>query len=444
MISTLDRPAILRRAALVLVATVLALCGRTEAEAPLQSGWPGWGGPHRNFTSDTRDLALTWPAQGPRRLWSRALGEGHSSILVDNGRLYSMYRPIGLLSLIRRSQEEVIVSMDAATGRTVWEHRYDAPTDGLDFVNGAGPHATPLVVGDRLFATGTRRELFALDKNSGRVLWSHDLTRVYGGQQYFDRLMRPGAVDRGYTCSPLPYKDNIIVTLGGSGQAVVSFKQASGQLVWKAGSVEWAPASPILIQVDGQEQVVVFGGDYVVGMDPNDGRTLWSHPHKTDWGMNISTPVWSPADNLLFVSSAYGAGSRAIELRQAGGKTTVTEKWHSPRMRIHIGTAVRIGDHVYGSSDPGVFTAINIKTGAVAWQNRAFVRSQVIAAGSHLIVLDEDGTLGLASVSPQGLQVLARAEILDSIAWTPPTLVGSTLYIRDRKSIMALDLARGQ
>ena len=98
--------------------------------------WTQWGGPRRNFTSDSKGLATSWPASGPKQVWTRALGEGHSSILVDGSRLYTMYRPLGLISMIRRSQEEVIISLDAATGKTLWEHRYPAPTDGVDFEEG--------------------------------------------------------------------------------------------------------------------------------------------------------------------------------------------------------------------------------------------------------------------------------------------------------------------
>src|SRR6266849_5278188 len=112
--------------------------------------WLQWGGPNRNFMSDAKGLASSWPAGGPKRRWSRSLGEGHSSILVEGGHLYTMYRPIGVMSVVRRSQEEVIVSLDAATGQTVWEFRYPATTDGIDFSEGAGPHSTPLIAGNRL------------------------------------------------------------------------------------------------------------------------------------------------------------------------------------------------------------------------------------------------------------------------------------------------------
>jgi outer membrane protein assembly factor BamB len=189
--------------------------------------------------------------------------------------------------------------------------------------------------------------------------------------------------------------------------------------------------------------LIYFAGNVVAGLNPTTGATLWTHPHKTDWGLNISTPLWSAADNLLFVSSAYGTGSRVIELRQAGGKTTATEKWFSNRMRVHIGSVIRIGNFVYGSSGdfgPAFITAIDITSGKIAWQDRTFSRAQLLHADGKLVILDEDGNLGIATVTPDGLQVLAKAPVLENRAWTPPTLVGTRLYARDRKNIVAFDL----
>jgi outer membrane protein assembly factor BamB len=395
--------------------------------------WTQWGGPTRNFIAETTGLASSWPSGGPKKLWTRALGEGHSSILVENGRLYTQYRPLGLVALVRRSQEEVVTALDAATGKAVWEFKYAAPTSDLDFSQGAGPHSTPLVVGNRLYATSTRKELFALDKTNGRLLWSHALMKEYGAPP-------PG---RGYSCSPLSYRDTVIVTVGGRGQAVAAFNAQSGALVWKNGTFETSPASPILIDVDGQPQIVVFGGDQVVGMDPGTGRTLWAHPHRTDWGLNISTPSWSASDHLLFISSAYSTGSRALELRQAAGKTSVTEKWASNRVRIHFGSVIRLGDYMYGSSGdfgPAFLTAVELKTGRTAWQDRSFARAQLLYGDGKLILLDEDGALGLATISPQGFKVLARASVLENLSWTAPTLVGTKLYARDRKNIVAFEL----
>ena len=424
------------RSILAVAIAAVMLGAPVAPRGAVATDWLQWGGAGRNFMPETTGLASSWPPGGPKRLWTRPLGEGHSAILAEGGRIYTMYRPLQRSGERRgqeRGQEEVVLALDAASGKTAWEFTYPAPTSGLDFSQGAGPHATPLISGNRIYATSTRKELFALDKATGQLVWSHDFMKEYGAPP-------PG---RGYACSPTLHNGTIIVTVGGRGQAVAAFNQQTGVLVWKAGDFDESPASPLLVDVDGQRQLVLFAGDQVAGLDPANGRVLWSHPHKTDWGLNISTPVWSPTSHLLFVSSAYSTGSRALELRQAAGKTTVAEKWFSGRMRVHIGTVINLGDYVYASSGdfgPSFLSAVDLKTGKIAWQDRSFSRAQLLYADGKLIILDEDGNLGLATISPQGLKVLSRAPVLANIAWTPPTLAGTTLYVRDRKTIAAFNL----
>ena len=36
--------------------------------------------------------------------------------------------------------------------------------------------------------------------------------------------------------------------------------------------------------------------------------------------------------------------------------------------------------------------------------------------------------------------MVAKSKLLPPISWTPPVLVGTKLYLRDRKSIMAVEL----
>lgn len=186
----------------------------------------------------------------------------------------------------------------------------------------------------------------------------------------------------------------------------------------------------------------MLGANEVVGLSPADGTSLWTHPHKTEWGLNISTPVWGEG-NLLLVSSAYNNGTRLLKLSQTNGKTAVQELWYQNRMRVHIGTVIRLGDFAVGSSGdfgPCPTAGIDLKTGNVLWQNREFARSTFLYADGKLIIVDEDGNLGLATATRDGLKVLAKASLLKNRAWTVPTLVGSRLYVRDRKTMMALEL----
>jgi outer membrane protein assembly factor BamB len=419
---------------LVLAALFVALIIPVSGGESADGDWLQWGGPTRNFVLASPPLADAWPREGPRKIWERALGEGHSSILVDGGRLYTMYRYAGLMSMVRRTQSETIAAIDAASGKTLWEHTYDSSTSGLDLEYGAGPHSTPLIVGTTLFALGSRTEFFALDKSSGKVIWQHDLVKEYAAPQN----------GRGFAPSPIAYRDTVIIPAGAKGGAVMAFNQRTGALAWKNGDYPVGPASPLLITVDGQDQLVITGGDEMLGVDPTNGAVLWRHPHKTDYGLNISTPVWG-SDNLLFVSAAYNNGARLLKLTQATGRTAVEEQWFQNRMKTHIGTVIRLGDFFVGSNGdfgPCPTVGVDVKTGKVLWQNREFSRSTFLHADHKLIVLDEDGNLGIAAPTREGLNVKAKAAVLSNKAWTAPTLAGTRLYVRDRAKMMAFELGR--
>ena len=62
-------------------------------------------------------------------------------------------------------------------------------------------------------------------------------------------------------------------------------------------------------------------------------------------------------------------------------------------------------------------------------------------ADGKLGILDEEGTLALATATPQGLDVHSKAQVLERLSWTVPTLVGSRLYLRDHHTIKSLDLS---
>jgi hypothetical protein len=84
---------------------------------------------------------------------------------------------------------------------------------------------------------------------------------------------------------------------------------------------------------------------------------------------------------------------------------------------------------------------VNVKTGEIAYQDRSFPKSNLVLAGERLIILDEDGNLALATASPTELKVISKVSVLKNLAWTVPTLVGTKLYLRDRRTITAFDLS---
>jgi outer membrane protein assembly factor BamB len=415
------------------------LCASSASSQSPSPAWPQWGGPTRDFKAPAVRVAASWPASGPKSLWSRDLGDGYSAIVTDGDALFTMYRPpkgvlATMTSKFTGSDPEAVIALDAATGRTRWEHVYEAvPQKGMDMEYGPGPHATPLIAGDLVFAVGTNGRLVALEKATGKQRWAQELWSGLGGT----------VQGRGYSCSPLAYGENVLVTVGGKGQAVVAFRQRDGQIAWKAGDLQPSPSSLMVINLDGQDQLLMFHQNGIAGLDPTSGALLWDHPHKTDWGLNIALPIWNADDKLLFVSSAYSGGSRVLQLARAGDETQVKELWFSNKLRIHHGNGLRIGDYVYGSSGdfgPSFLVAMNVRTGALAWQERGLAKATAVLADGKLVLLDEEGTLALASATPEKLTILSKASVFQGRCWTAPTLAGTRLFLRDRAAIKAFDI----
>lgn len=165
--------------------------------------------------------------------------------------------------------------------------------------------------------------------------------------------------------------------------------------------------------------------------------------HPAEFGLNVSMPL-AAEDGTVFVSSSYGGGSRALRLEVAEGRSPVVrESWAHNRMRVQFGNAVRIGRTVFASSGDfasAPLSALDLDSGRTLWRERGLARASLVAIGERLLLLTEEGELVLARPSRERLEVEARAPLLTAPAWTAPTVVGTRVYLRDRREALALEL----
>lgn len=406
-----------------LVAALLALAASAAAA---DTSWPQWGGPSRNFIAPDAPLAESWPAAGPRTLWRRPLGDGFSAIVSDGTVLYTLYRD---------RDDDIVIALDATDGHTVWETRYAATfNETCSERLGQAPRAAPLIAGDRLITVSAGASMRSFDRRTGTLQWTTELVPLSSEAQ------KPC----GYASSPVLYRSSLIVPAGGKGRGVVAVDIETGKEKWAAHDFMNGYSSPVIIDLDGRPELVVFTAAEVSGLDPETGRLDWTQPHPADYGVNVALPIFGEG-NLLFVSSAYNGGSRVLKLSRSSDTVKVEEIWANKRVRIHFGNAVRLGDRIYASNgDFGAapFAAVDVKTGDMLWRERAIARATLIGVGRHLVILDEDGKLTLATPGESNLTVHAQAQIFSGRSWTVPTLLGTRLYARDRKEIIALELGR--
>jgi outer membrane protein assembly factor BamB len=241
--------------------TFLLAAGAAGVASPQRVAWTQWGGPHRNFTTEASGLKSSWPAGGPKVIWKRPLGEGFSSASVEGNVLYTMYGVPG---------QEIVTAIDAGTGKTLWEHTTPV-TFRNDFSEvGNGPYATPLLVGDRVFTTGSVGRLQCLDKKTGKELWNQMLWTTHGGTHMMF----------GYAASPIAFRDLVIVPVGAKGKATMAFRQTDGVVAWAKGGIPNAYSSPLLINLDGLEQLVQVMDGLVFGLNPHNGNLQWQIPSR--------------------------------------------------------------------------------------------------------------------------------------------------------------------
>lgn len=397
---------------------MLAIC------TPVQADWPQWGGVNRDFKVESVDLADSWPADGLAQVWSKPLGDGYACIVEQDGTLFTAYR---------KADREYVVALASTDGEQKWQYDYPAPhLPNTDLEPGPGPHATPVLTDGRVCTAGATGILSCFDAATGKLIWQHDLVHEFGGSVQF----------RGYSNSPIAYRDLVIAMVGGPGHAVMAFRLIDGGVAWQSQDFATSHVSPILIRFENQDQFVAVGDQVVAGLDPADGRPLWQHAQPSGGGHIASTPVWGD-DGILFVSAAYGVGSRGLRLTKHDEGFSAAQMWETPRLQVHHSNSVRIGDYVYGTSGdfgPKVMTAIDVTTGQVAWRDRALGRASIVHADGKFIALEEDGNIALCSMTPKALVIHAKCRLFDAQAWTAPTLVDHRLYIRTREHVFAYEL----
>ena len=244
--------------------------------------WPGFGGPTGNFRVEASALGDRWPADGPVERWSHPLGAGYSTISAYDDLLYVTSRD---------GDQDVVQARKASDGSVVWERRYDAPAregHAVDF--GTGPNAAPRVHAGWVFTLSYSGALHAFDRNSGESVWNRHLMDDFGAE----------LLDFGFSASPIVHDDKLIVLAGGEQQGAMAFDPGTGSVIWKGSPSSVSYSTPIVIDVDGQEQLVYFSADQVIGIDVANGTRLWDFPVVNQYRNNATGASWS-ASNLLWV-----------------------------------------------------------------------------------------------------------------------------------------------
>lgn len=395
--------------------------------------WTTFAGPLGTFEVDGPAIRA-WGEAGPEELWRVQAGTGYSAVVANAEGAVVFFRPPRGEDAARSDVPETVVFLEAADGEKRWRHEYAAPMrEGHLEQFGLGPHAAPLLLEDRVITLGYTGELRALKLGTGELIWRTSLIDDHRGE----------VTSWGFSASPILWQGDVVVPVGGEKAGLIAFDPQDGSERWISPATSASYATPLLVEVFGQEQIVYFAADALHAVEPGSGRSLWSTKIENGYRNHASMPVFIAPDRL-WVISQQEAAARLLRLQRKNEVWTVETVWTNGRVRAHHWNSLVIGDQALVATGDSVqlLSGVDLTNGKVRWRDRGVGKANLLRVGEQVLALDEDGTLLLLALEDDGVRVEARAEVLGSPAWTAPTLVGSTLYLRDEQQVVAIAVER--
>jgi len=390
--------------------------------------WPRWRGPNGDGISAETGLLKTWSGEGPPIAWSsRGLGRGYSSIVIHDGRIFSMGKTSGGVSMI---------CVSAKDGSPIWETALGSGKD---------PNCTPTVDPESGLVFGLTIEgtLVCLSCDDGREIWRKDYASDFGGE-----MMSMW----GYSESPLVDEDRLICTPGSNRGVMAALDKKTGRVLWTTAMAggKAGYASPVISHGGGVKQYVTLVGQGLIGVRASDGKMLWHYPRIANKTANVPTPVIH--GDLVFGSSGYSDGGSALLRLSNAGRNQVrfSEVYYKSNSEVqnHHGGMIRIGDHVYmgHGHNNGFPLCMHLPTGRVEWApGRGAGRGSaaVVAADGHLYFRYEDAVMALIEATPNGYNLKGsfRIKSRNGKSWAHPVILDGKLYLRDQDELHCYDIS---
>ena len=378
--------------------------------------WPNYRGPnHDGFTTET-DWQSNWPAGGPKILWRKSIGTGFSSIVVNNGRVYTMGNS-GKKGDKRTDHNDTVFCFDAQSGKEIWAYSYPCPLEPKYY--DGGTLSTPTADGNAVYTLSKMGDLFCLDAATGKIIWQKQVNKDLGME----------LPTWHFSSSPLVINDMVIFNLGTAGLAL---NKKTGDIIWQNGKGKCGYATPVPFTLEGNNCLAIFGEDSLIGVKTEDGKRLWDFKWKTKYDVNAADPVISK--NYIFISSGYNHGCALIKLTG----NNVTKIWANKNIRSQMNCTMLWKGHIYGF-DESQLKCLLLRDGSEQWSEKSLGKgSLIMSTDGRMIIMSDKGELVIAQADPTAFKPLARAQILtESRCWTSPTLANGKIYARNANGDMA-------
>jgi outer membrane protein assembly factor BamB len=407
--------------------------------------WPQWRGPGGRGVSEEQGLLLEW-SESKNILWKTPLpGRGHSSPVVVGNRVFVTTDVEG--EVIPGAQAVIhiryggewkhpdsvgadrqhtlkVYCLDAASGRIVWERTaYEGAVYDNRHRKSTYASPTPVSDGRAVYAYFGSEGLYAYDLE-GKPLWKASLGRLKS------RGLSVGS-------SPVLFGDLILLQRDeddGENSALVAVDKRTGKEVWRTPrSVQQSYGTPVLVRAGERTELVAGGNEATVAYDPASGKELWK-------GEGVrSNAVPSPVAGAGLVFSGAGYPRKRLLAFRPGGSGELA--WKYEKGTAYVVSPLVYGDYLYVTTDSGILTCLDAKTGEVKYDNGrlpvpAKFTSSPVAAGGVLLMTSEDGDTFVIKAGPEHA-VLGTNSVGEPV-FASPAIAGGRIFIRGASHLFAI------
>jgi len=415
-------------------AILLAGCVVAAASARA-TDWPTFRGANRTAVAPDTDLLESWPDAGPPLVWeTKGAGRGYASLAIAGDRIYTLGDGLSTAP----DADEYLSCFDRATGRQLWTMKTGAAwNDGQE--SWQSSRSTPTVAGDMVYVITPFGQLVACTTAAGKEVFRVDLKETFGGTK---------GDGWGYSESVLIDGDRLVCTPGGERATMVALDKRTGRTLWScpvAGNIGAGHSSIVIATVAGRSVYVQTTASGPIGVDAATGKLLWSYPIDKTTAV-IPTPI--VRDDLVFFSAGYKRGGALLrQVPGPDGGVTIEEIYGlNTDLANKHGGIVLVGDHLYGDSDDkGIPFCAELMTGKITWKERGSGKNSatVMAADGHVYVRYADGVVALVKADPAGYREVSSFTVPgsgDRPSWAHMVILDGRLYLREGDAIICYDV----
>ncbi|MCA1563684.1 MAG: PQQ-binding-like beta-propeller repeat protein [Acidobacteria bacterium] len=432
---------------LLLTTVAVAAAAITPAAG---ENWPQWRGPTGQGVSSERHLPLEW-SPTKNIAWKTPIpGRGHSQPIVWGDRLFlttAIEGPVvegaKAVTHVEDGQEYLhpdsvganrrhtfkVLGIDAASGKVLWEQTafegtpYDNRHKRSSFAS-----STPAADGRRVYAFFGTEGIYAFDF-SGALVWKKKVGDI-------------PTMGMGTGTSPVLYENLVILQCDedvGQNSFIVALDRNTGVEVWRTPrKVQTSWATPIVVSGAGRDELITSGTELVIAYDPATGRELWQT--KGVESNAIPTPVFG--HGMVYITAGFPA-KRVIAIRLGGtGDITSTHiAWRYDRGTAYVPSPILYGDYLYLTTDRGLLTCIDAKTGEVKYEGArvpvpATFMGSMVAFDGKLLQTSEDGDTFV--IKTGAAHEVLRTNSIGEPVYSSPAVANGRIFIRAEKHLYSI------